>query len=196
MENHLQKCVFNPSAADKIILESLSSKSCGPRQTILAIKNNTNGQQLKTSQQISDWEHDILRLFIAMEAKFNSANHPQVNKFFTKYFGRTNPSAWVLSTRLLKEKVSTLDIQMENNIKERQGTLVMDGWSSKKQKHLAAAVLLVDGKPYSTIVHDNSGIKKDGCLAFNQLSDKIEQLETTYRVTVIGVTTDNGADQV
>lgn len=85
---------------------------------------------------------------------------------------------------------------MESNIKERQGTLVMDGWSSKKQKHLAAALLLVNGKPYSTIVHDNSSIKKNSRLAFNQLSDEIEQFETTYCVTVIGMTTDNSADQV
>ena len=69
-------------------------------------------------------------------------------------------------------------------------------WSSKKRKHLAAAVLLVDGKPYPTIVHDNSTVKRDGRLAFNQLSDETERLEKTYHVEIIGVTTDDGADQV
>lgn len=85
---------------------------------------------------------------------------------------------------------------MATNIEGLEGTLVMDGWSSKKRKHLAAAVLLVEGKPYPTIVHDNSSVKKDGRLAFNQLSDEINRLEKMYKVTIIGVTTDNGADQV
>lgn len=73
---------------------------------------------------------------------------------------------------------------------------MMNGWSSKKRKHLAAAVLLVDGKPYPTIVHDNSTVKKDGRLAFNQLSDEIERLEKTHDVEIVGVTTDNGSAQV
>lgn len=72
----------------------------------------------------------------------------------------------------------------------------MDGWSSKKRKHLAAAVLWVDSTSYPTIVHDNSVVKKDGRLAFNQLSDEVNRLEDTYKVTIIGVTIDNGADQV
>ncbi|MCJ1424776.1 hypothetical protein MMC29_002664, partial [Sticta canariensis] len=67
----------------------------------------------------------------------------------------------------------------------------MDDWSNKKRKHFVAAVLLVEGKPYSTIVHDNSSVKKNGHLAFNQLSDEIKRLETQYKITVIGVTTDN-----
>lgn len=67
--------------------------------------------------------------------------------------------------------------QLANSIEELQGTLGMDGWSSKKRKHLAAAVLVVEGKPYPTIVHDNSSVKKDGPLAFNQLSDEIDRLE-------------------
>ncbi|MCJ1265820.1 hypothetical protein MMC22_005701 [Lobaria immixta] len=49
---------------------------------------------------------------------------------------------------------------MAKSIEGLQGTLVMGSWSSKKRKHLAAAVLLVEGKPYPTIVHDNSSVTK------------------------------------
>lgn len=56
-------------------------------------------------------------------------------------------------------------------IKGLQRTLIMDGWSRKKRKYLAAAVLFVEGKPYPTGFHDNSSVKKDSRLAFNQLSD-------------------------
>ncbi|MCJ1422289.1 hypothetical protein MMC29_000169 [Sticta canariensis] len=115
-----------------------------------------------------------------MEAKFNAANHPEVNAYFMKYIGQKNLSSSMLRNRLLQEEISTLDETMATNIKGLESTLVMDGWSNKKRKHLAAAVLLVEGKPYSTIVHDNSSVKKNRDLAYNQLLDEITLVIERY----------------
>lgn len=103
MENHLGKCVFNPEAPDTINKafpsksQLLSFKLRAPCQTVLSLETKTQGQQIITPQQVNKWEHDVLCLFTAMEAKFNAANHSEVTAFFTKYCGRANLSAWVLS---------------------------------------------------------------------------------------------------
>lgn len=61
---------------------------------------------------------------------------------------------------MLPEKVNRLEKNIANDIKGLKKTLVIDGWSSKKRKHLVAMIFLVKGKLYFTIVYDNSSVKK------------------------------------
>ena len=110
MLKHLQSCPHNPGPNNDI--QEPTSSQPRPRQTILNVETVGNGQQVKSPQQVKEWQHDILHLFIAMEARFNAANHPEVNAFFMKYFGKANPSSWTLSNTLLREEVRTLDQDM------------------------------------------------------------------------------------
>ena len=159
MTKHLDSCPFNPTARTEPSLSQSRPSRC-PRQIILSVKTVVHIQQVKSPQQIKEWQHDILRLFIAMEAKFHAASHPQVNDFLKEYFGRVNPSPWIISNQLIQEEDETLDMTMLQSIDGLQGTLILDSWSNKKRKHLAAAVILVEGKPYPIIVHDKSSVKK------------------------------------
>ena len=71
-----------------------------------------------------------------------------------------------------------------------------DGWNSKKRNHLVAFVLMVDGIPHPTRTFDNSGVKRDGALAFQQMLEEKTCLEDLYNVTVVGFCTDDGPDVV
>ena len=206
---YLQKCPYNPhtdnfdkpsQSQSQVSFPSQSSSQVQSqsflRQIVLSLKPSNDVQQVKTSSQIQEWQHNTLRLFLSLEARFNAANHSEVNAYFMKYIGQKNLSSWILRNRLLQEKISTLNEKMASNIKDLDGTLVMDSQSNKKWKHLAAAVLLVEGKLYSTIVHNNLSVKKGRDLAYNQLLDEIIHLEKIYGITIIGVTTDNGSDRV
>lgn len=120
MKKHLRSCPHNPTA-ENLDEPTLSQPRQPrpprlPRQTVLSIETVGSAQQVKSPQQIKEWQHDILRLFVAMEARFNSANHPEVIAFFQKYFGRANPSAWILLNRLLSEEIQALDNHVAENI--------------------------------------------------------------------------------
>ena len=92
--------------------------------------------------------------------------------------------------------MALLDTQLRQRIHNKKGTLMCDGWNSKKHNHLVAFILMVDGIPHPTRTFDNSGVKRDGALAFQQMLEEKTRSEDLYNVTVVGFCTNDAPDVV
>lgn len=148
-----------------------------------------------TKAQVADFQIDFLRLCIAINASFNAVDHPEVTDICTKWVGIKSPSRWLLRNRLLKSQINLLESQMKTKVFGKEGTLSRDGWNNKKRQHLVAFPLNIEGKTYPLDVVDSSAAYKGGAEAFHRIETILTKL-ANMGVIVVGLCTDNGADQV
>lgn len=87
MLKHLQSCPHNPALDDNLD-EPISSQP-RPRQTILSVETVGNVQQVKSPQQVKGWQHENLRLFVAMEARFKCCQSPRSQCVFYEIFWKS-----------------------------------------------------------------------------------------------------------
>lgn len=203
MAKHLSNCTNYPlnvvSVGSETGLGNLSQVPSSSqlnvplRQTTLLCKS----QDVEwTKAQIAEFQVDFLRVWVAINASYYAADHPEVRMFFTKWVGIKSPSRWLLQNRLLKNQMDSLELQMKAEIFGEEGTLSCDGWNNKKRQHLVTFLLNVKGKTYPLDVIDSTAAYKGGAEAFQQISSVLTKLKETMGVIVVGLCTDNGADQV
>ena len=145
--------------------------------------------------QQEEFKRDFLRLWLATNASFNTADLPATRAFFTKWIGLPNPSKSILRARLLDDEYSDILAKNESLLKHSEGTLLCDGWNNRRRRHLVTFMFMVDGEGIPVRNFDNSSLKRDGQLAFDQILEVLEYLKG-LGADVLGVCTDNGADQV
>ena len=92
--------------------------------------------------------------------------------------------------------MALLDTQLGQRIHDKEGTLMCDGWNSKKRNHFVAFILMVDSIPHPTRTFDNLGVKRDGALAFQQMLKEKTCLVFLYNVTVVGFCIDDGLNVI
>lgn len=153
--------VNGPNSETSMQSASSASQPQQLRQTILQVQPKS---RQFTREQIADFQKDTLHMLVGLNAAFVAIDQPVVKSFFKKWIGLDPPSEYVCRNCLLKASIMDLDEEMAKAIKGKDATLSCDGWNNRRKKHLVAYVLSVDGKAYSTKVHDNSGDYKSGVL--------------------------------
>ncbi len=86
-----------------------------------------------TNKEQIEYEHNVLKLTVALNAAWRGVDIPFVRWFFNKYVPSGHlPHRQQLSSRILNEEVDTIMEDIKTEVHGLYGTGSVDGWSTKK----------------------------------------------------------------
>lgn len=101
------------------------------------------------------------------------------------------PSRKELAGSLLDSVHSEMEELVHENLKGREGTLVIDGWSNIHNEPIIASCVQFNGKSYIVDVEDTGATKKTGEFLSRKCSDIIQTVRKKYDCQIKSIVTDN-----
>ncbi|ODN80456.1 hypothetical protein L202_02696 [Cryptococcus amylolentus CBS 6039] len=150
---------------------------------------------MKVTPQAQQKLNDLLfNLVCGMGSSFNAIKNPIIVDVLQQLSpGFKIPSRKDLSGRLLTKKDQEVMKEVEEALKGKMVTLLLDGWNNCARDHLFAFVATCEGKSYVFSVHNTTSKDKTGDAALLLIEDEIEMLGKKG-IEVVAVISDDGGD--
>ncbi|KAJ7826527.1 hypothetical protein B0H13DRAFT_1657501, partial [Mycena leptocephala] len=142
----------------------------------------------------SAFESDILKFWTALNASFNSIEHPFVRHFFEKWVpGADIPGRDALSGRILDAEVLSIEAGRKSEMKDELATGSVDGWSTK---HDAVQQIScnVKGKEIPIQLHITTKERKTSANLLTHVMADITYLTVVLGIILVAFCCDSGGD--
>ncbi|KAJ6595464.1 ribonuclease H-like domain-containing protein, partial [Mycena sp. CBHHK59/15] len=141
-----------------------------------------------------DFESDILKFWTALNASFNSVEHPFVRHWFEKWVpGADVPGREALSGRILDKEVSLIEAGRKSEMKGELATGLVDGWSTKHDAVQQVSVN-VKGKEIPIQIHIMSKERKTSANLLTHVLADITYFTTVLGLILVAFCCDSGGD--
>ncbi|KAJ6598636.1 ribonuclease H-like domain-containing protein [Mycena sp. CBHHK59/15] len=140
------------------------------------------------------FESDILKFWTALNASFNSIEHPFVRHFFEKWVpGADIPGRDALSGRILDAEVLSIEASRKSEMKDELATGSVDGWSTK---HDAVQQIScnVKGKEIPIQLHITTKERKTSANLLTHVMVDITYLTVVLGIILVAFCCDSGGD--
>ncbi|KAJ6618926.1 ribonuclease H-like domain-containing protein [Mycena sp. CBHHK59/15] len=140
------------------------------------------------------FESDILKFWTALNASFNSIEHPFVCHFFEKWVpGADIPGRDALSGRILDAEVLSIEAGRKSEMKDELATGSVDGWSTK---HDAVQQIScnVKGKEIPIQLHITTKERKTSANLLTHVMADITYLTVVLGIILVAFCCDSGGD--
>ncbi|KAJ6558968.1 hypothetical protein B0H10DRAFT_1654344, partial [Mycena sp. CBHHK59/15] len=142
------------------------------------------------------FESDILKFWTALNASFNSIEHPFVRHFFEKWVpGADIPGRDALSGRILDAEVLSIEAGRKSEMKDELATGSVDGWSTKHD-----AVQQISSHAYFHIqeipiqLHITTKERKTSANLLTHVMADITYLTVVLGIILVAFCCDSGGD--
>ena len=195
LKAHLKKCIhaiqeLKPTTKraavidDDIDVQPLPKKLCQPQMINYSIKTD-NTFKAKLDDQIA-------KFFYACNIPFNVAEHPQWLKMIELLRpGYLPPNRKALAGPLLEKTHGEIELNMQEDLHQKEVTLIQDGWSDIHNTPVIASSIHAEDKSYFLSAEQTGANKKTKEYCATIALDAINQCKTKYNCNVKGLVTDN-----
>ncbi|KAF8870263.1 ribonuclease H-like domain-containing protein [Mucidula mucida] len=147
-----------------------------------------------TKKEQIEYEHNVLKLTVALNAAWRGVDIPFVRWFFDKYVPSGHlPHRQQLSSHILNEEVDTITEDIKTEVHGLYGTGSVDGWSTKKDA-VQTTGLNVFGKEYPLNMHVTTPERKTSANLLQHVLKDIEIMTVTWGIVLVAWACDSGGD--
>ncbi|KAJ7149955.1 ribonuclease H-like domain-containing protein [Mycena filopes] len=140
------------------------------------------------------FESDILKFWTAVNASFNSIEHPFVRHFFEKWVpGAKVPGRDALSGRILDAEVLSIEAGRKSNLKDELATGSVDGWSTKHDA-VQQVCCNVKGKEIPIQLHITTKERKTSANLLVHVMNDIAYFTAVLGIILVAWCCDSGGD--
>ncbi|KAJ7875062.1 ribonuclease H-like domain-containing protein [Mycena leptocephala] len=140
------------------------------------------------------FESDILKFWTALNASFNSIEHPFVRHFFEKWVpGADIPGRDALSGRILDAEVLSIEAGRKSEMKDELAMGSVDGWSTKHNV-VQQISCNVKGKEIPIQLHITTKERKTSANLLTHVMADITYLTVVLGIILVAFCCDSGGD--